>query len=131
MTGRTRLWASALHAFTTSPLVGVGAGAFPAFHERNEGWRQVVHSTPLSVAAELGLAGLALFFGALVRDAWRVVRIRGGPRAAVVGMLAVWLVGTLSLTWEHRKTTWFVFGIVMSAGALAAAARGGRVPNAS
>jgi O-antigen ligase/polysaccharide polymerase Wzy-like membrane protein len=76
------------------PLFGVGAGNFSLVAERY-GIRDQgdpfdhAHNVPLTIAAELGLVGLALLVWmvfAVGRDAWTLIRQRGDPRLGVLGL---------------------------------------------
>jgi O-antigen ligase len=71
------------------PLVGVGLGAQPVESQRRSEQggspsRFVSHTTPLTVAAELGLVGLALYLALLVGAAVLVERVR--RRNATLGL---------------------------------------------
>jgi O-antigen ligase len=77
------------------------------------------HDTFLSVLVETGVPG-ALLFGLLLATvalfAWML-----GPseRALWFTMLAVWVAGVSTLTWEQRKPTWLIFGLISTAWATA------------
>jgi O-antigen ligase len=71
-------------AFLANPIVGLGAGQFQNYNTagRDEPWRQT-HNSPLQVAAELGVFGLATFLylvwtalmaGVIARRAARLTR---------------------------------------------------------
>jgi O-antigen ligase len=59
-----------IDAFLAFPLTGVGAGQFKNYNppERKERWRET-HNALIQVAAETGLAGLAVFAFLIVRGA--------------------------------------------------------------
>jgi hypothetical protein len=63
--GRTRLVDVTLDAFQASPVVGVGVGAQPRASLEESGTgsvkRNASHTTPLTVLAELGVVGVALY----------------------------------------------------------------------
>lgn len=67
---RRTLFREAFTAFVENPITGVGAGNFVAYNpdEREEAWREA-HNVLLQVAAELGVAGLAVFGFLLVAAA--------------------------------------------------------------
>jgi O-antigen ligase len=94
--GRTELVENGLRIAADNPLAGVGIGGFEAaYRERVEvspREEPASHTTPVTVAAETGIVGLALF-------AWLVAaalvlalrRTSGGPAAARLAGLAVGL----------------------------------------
>lgn len=116
LNSRTVLWKAGLTEFQNVPFGGVGAGAYPETSAkvigRPWGFVPVAHNSFISVLVETGLIGLALFAGilaALYRLAARMPRV---TRAFWLTLLCVWTVGVLSLTWEYRKPTWLVFGLL-------------------
>lgn len=105
---RVQVWRAGLAVFAHHPLVGVGAGGFPAAVFPALGILIQAHSTLLSIAAELGLVGLGLWGGAIAAILLGLLRTGGDQRRFGLALLATWMVGSASLTWEHRKTTWLV-----------------------
>ena len=98
--GRSHLASITLDVFADHPLVGVGVGSQPLAAKNksassNSAKRDTSHTTPLTVAAELGIVGivayLAWFAGAFVtlRNAWRRDATLGLALAAVFGLLVV------------------------------------------
>ncbi len=66
--GRWQLWESAIDAFASSPLYGIGSGGYEAwFKENGTFWMKTVepHSLPLLFLSELGLIGFFLLAGSL------------------------------------------------------------------
>jgi len=112
---RLPIWRAGWDLFLENPFLGVGAAGFQSAVARGLGYPIVSHNTPLSVAAEVGLVGLLLFYGALASIAWGSLRAARADRNLVLGLLATWFIGTASLTWEYRKTTWLLMliGVVM------------------
>ncbi len=106
---RTDVWRGGFELFAAHPVVGVGAGGFATAIIPAVRMRIVAHSTPLSIAVELGAVGLLLFFGALALVATGVLRRGVDERALAWILVLTWCVGTATLTWEFRKPTWFVF----------------------
>ncbi len=90
MQERLHIWSSALHIIGDYPLLGVGIGSFPAvnaaYHrdERIEGGAfgragaegQDAHSTYISIWAELGTIGLALYVAWFAMTWWRIWSVR-------------------------------------------------------
>jgi O-antigen ligase len=111
--GRGRIWRAGLEVARAHPIIGVGAGAFEVAVEPSLlSERDVAHQVPLSILVEDGLVGLCLFL-AMAAAAMRPVR-RLPPlqrRFSIVLFLALAL-GSLSLSWDHRKQLWFVLGVL-------------------
>lgn len=98
--GRSHLIAVAGHVFLDHPLVGVGVGAQPeASRELAKSSTptkgDVSHTTPVTVAAEIGLVGIAAYlawlWGAagILRRGWRSDRTVGAGLAVVFFVLFV------------------------------------------
>ncbi|MGH3013849.1 MAG: O-antigen ligase family protein [Gaiellaceae bacterium] len=95
--GRLPLVELTLPVFADHPVAGVGIGAQPRASSRLEDARErvrrnVSHTTPLTVAAELGLLGLAAYAGFLVaalRSSFLAMR---RDRALGLSLLAVFTV---------------------------------------
>jgi O-antigen ligase len=124
--GRASTWRAAVETFADRPLAGAGADAFLAGSARHQGGQTVVfaHDLPLELAAELGVAGLALalaLYGVVGRALWRARGTRAavllGPAAAaflVAGLVdwpwhlagsgAIWAVAVGALTGERARS---------------------------
>jgi hypothetical protein len=98
--GRSHLASITFDVFRDHPLIGVGVGSQPrAAQDKSVSThsikRDTSHTTPLTVAAELGIVGLvaylAWFAGAFItlRNAWRRDATIGLALAAVFGVLVV------------------------------------------
>jgi O-antigen ligase len=117
---RTQIWKAGLGVFRHHPVLGVGAGAFPeAVRPRLgtpaiPGHRYVAHNTYLSVLVECGLAGLALFGMLLVVLGAFIWVMPPIERALWSVTLAAWAAGITTLSWEHRKPGWLIFGLIMA-----------------
>ncbi len=122
---RTRLWTSGVRALKQHPIIGVGSGAYPAAVRPwlgvpgIPGHEYVAHNTFLSVLVEEGLIGFAVFTLLLGTLAVFAGMLDAPERALWVVMLMVWAVGVFTLTWEHRKPTWLIFALIMTAWARA------------
>lgn len=123
--GRTRIWKTGLKAYKAHWFTGVGAAAYP---EAVRPWLGVpgipghqytAHNTFLSITVETGLPGVFFFGGLLVLLALFVWMLAPAERALWVTMLVVWAAGVSTLTWEHRKPTWLIFALIMTAWARA------------
>jgi putative inorganic carbon (hco3(-)) transporter len=93
---RSRLIAVTWRVFRNHPLAGVGVGAQPKA-SRDEAARRLTasrnrsHTTPLTVAAELGLAGLVAYLAFLAAAARVLYRLSRRKRVLAVGLAAVFL----------------------------------------
>jgi hypothetical protein len=99
--GRDSTWGAALDTFQDRPLAGAGADAFLAGSAQHQGGQTILfaHSLPLELAAELGIAGLALalaLYATTARMIWRARKTSAGlllgPAAAafLVASLVDW-----------------------------------------
>jgi putative inorganic carbon (HCO3(-)) transporter len=98
--GRSHLASITVDIFADHPLVGVGVGSQPRAAQNksapnSSAKRDVSHTTPLTVAAELGIVGILAYLawlgGALVtlRNAWKRDATVGLALAAVFGVLFI------------------------------------------
>jgi O-antigen ligase len=97
--GRYDLIAGGVRLFADRPLQGWGSGAFPrqyrrAEHVSAERATSASHTIPITVAAEQGVAGLAVYLALLASALWRLLRraasapARAAVAAAFVALLA-------------------------------------------
>jgi O-antigen ligase len=93
--GRSRLVSVTLDVARAHPVAGVGIGGQPRASVEESGTgtvkRNASHTTPLTVAAELGVAGLALYAWLLVAGALALLRVVAVDRALGLGLSAVGL----------------------------------------
>jgi O-antigen ligase len=94
--GRTRLVRVTWLVFTNHPLVGVGIGGQPLASKEEaktqlSATRDRSHTTPLTVAAELGVLGLAVYTALLAGAARLLVLVTRSNRALGLGAAAVFL----------------------------------------
>jgi hypothetical protein len=71
------------------------------------------------VLVETGVIGFAIYGLMLVVLLLWVAMLGPFDRALWLTTLAVWTAGVLTLTWEHRKPSWLIFGLIMTAWARA------------
>jgi O-antigen ligase len=108
------IWRQGLVAFTERPWLGGGVNTFRLVNSLGK----VAHNTFLSVLVEVGLIGFLLFglmLGTVVWQAWRQPRWEARLWLA---MLATWVIGASTLTWEYRKPTWLLLSLVIVSGAV-------------
>ncbi len=84
--GRANLVSGGVHLFAQRPLYGYGSGSFPKAYRKHVRTRRtpvaVSHTEPVTIAAEQGIVGLALYaalvFMALLTMAYRAGGVAGG-----------------------------------------------------
>ena len=111
---RTLLWQEGLATFAEHPLLGVGSNMYRSVDSLDK----VAHNSYISVLVELGLVGFVLFGAILVivfSQAWVQPRWDSWFWLTV---LLVWGIGSFTLTWEYRKTTWLFLSFVIASAAL-------------
>lgn len=108
---RKLIWSFGWELFRERPILGVGAGNF-AVAAQQMGPPLGAHNTFLSVLVEEGLIGFALFLLLLLSLALPTLQLPVLERSLWLVALAAWCVGVFTLTWENRKPTWFLFGML-------------------
>ena len=72
--GRANLVSGGIHLFAQRPIYGYGSGSFPKAYREHVKTRKVPvavsHTEPITIAAEQGLAGLALYAALVVTALW-------------------------------------------------------------
>jgi O-antigen ligase len=109
---RRVIWAAGLNVFRQHPFIGVGAGAFGPSVVGAIDINYVAHNSFLSVLVELGVVGELILLALLTSMLYLAVRMGGLDRWLWIVLLLTWTAGVSSLTWEYRKATWFLFGMI-------------------
>jgi len=112
LTHRTLFWAAGLEVFRNHAFLGIGAGAYGSAILRAVDLPYPAHNTFISVLVELGVIGALLVVALLASFFHCVKRMRYLERCLWMTLLMTWTVGVSSLTWEYRKPTWFLFGLL-------------------
>lgn len=117
--GRAKLISGGLELFADRPLTGYGAGSFETEYKRHGGGTaenatSASHTIPITVAAEQGIAGLALYVALIVVAFLTLFRAAGRspPRIAI----AACFVALVLHTWVYADfledpLTWTLLGI--------------------
>lgn len=124
--GRAKLVSGGLDLFAERPLYGHGSGSFETEYERHShagaaNATSASHTTPVTVAAEQGLIGLALYVALLL--AAFVLLLRGAGRSPPRIALAACFAGLVLHTWVYADfledpMTWTLLGIGVAFAAL-------------
>jgi hypothetical protein len=117
--GRSRLVSATVDVVRERPVVGVGVGGQPKASAelvgRGSASRNASHTTPLTVLAELGVIGFALYAWLLAATAWALLLVTRRDRALGIGLAAVMLTLFVhSLVYAgffEDPLTWGVLGI--------------------
>jgi putative inorganic carbon (hco3(-)) transporter len=133
---RSRLVAVTWRVFRNHPLAGVGVGAQPKA-SREEAARRLTasrnhsHTTPLTVAAELGIVGILAYVAFLAAAAWALFSVTNRDRALGLGLAAVFVTLLVhSLFYSGFFEDPITWGLLALAGAaLAAYPLRGAVPS--
>lgn len=109
---RRLIWSAGFEVFREHPILGIGAGGFPTSTGRFLPRGEVAHNTFLSVLVEEGLVGLVILLLLLLTLTVPALQMPAPERTLWLVLLATWVVGVNSLTWEPRKSTWFFFALI-------------------
>ncbi len=124
--GRANLVSGGVHLFAQRPLYGYGSGSFQKayvehVHRKRKIPVSVSHTEPVTVAAEQGLVGLALYAALIVAALWTMTGPAGKSvgRAAVLAAFIALLVHTMAYAgFFEDPITW----VLLAVGASLAAA---------
>jgi O-antigen ligase len=117
--GRSRLVSVTLNAFEARPIAGVGVGGQPRASakesEKGSASRNASHTTPLTVLAEGGVVGFALYIWTLAAVAWALLLVTRRDRTLGIGLAAVFLAlvvhSLLYAGFFEDPLTWGVLGV--------------------
>jgi len=120
LTHRTTIWTAGLEAFRDHAFLGVGSGAYgftivkaaDFSYITGSAANGVAHNTFVSVLVELGVVGALLLFALVAGLYYCAFQMRGLDRRLWIMLLLTWTVGVSALTWEYRKPTWLLFGLL-------------------
>lgn len=130
LTHRTVIWAAGWDVYREHPLLGVGAGAYGASVLTRLDVAIVAHNTFFSVLVELGIIGALSMAGLLASMFYSAARLPYLEKRLWVVLLLTWMVGASALTWEYRKATWFLLGMLAAHVGCVETTAAARRPNA-
>jgi O-antigen ligase len=125
--GRANLVSGGIHLFAQRPAYGYGSGSFPKAYRQHVEMRKapvsVSHTEPITIAAEQGLVGLALYVALVVVALWTMatglLRRPSVARTAVLATFVALLVHTMAYAgFFEDPITW----VLLAVGASLAAA---------
>jgi O-antigen ligase len=108
---RQFIWASALHRWADSPILGAGTGTFRLAVWGTTGG-PISHNLFMTVIVEVGVVGLAFYVGAVLMTLYCVWRMPPADRPFFLAMFVVWLLAAMVSPWEYNKSTWFTLSFV-------------------
>ena len=112
---RTGIWRQGLSSFVEHPIIGVGSNMYRSVNSLGK----LAHNSFISVLVELGLIGFLLFgiiLAIVFTQAWS--HQSKWDKSFWLTVFAVWTIGSSTLTWEHRKTTWLFLSFIVASAAL-------------
>lgn len=127
--GRANLVSGGVHLFTQRPIYGYGSGSFPKAYRKHVKTRKapvsVSHTEPITVAAEQGLVGLALYAALVLTALWTMAsglrpslsRLRDASiaRAATLATFVALLVHTMAYAGFYEDPiTWVLLATGVS-----------------
>ena len=127
--GRANLVSGGVHLFTQRPVYGYGSGSFPKAYRKHVKTRKapvsVSHTEPITVAAEQGIVGLALYAALVVTALWTMasglrpslsrLSARAVARAATLATFVALLVHTMAYAGFYEDPiTWVLLAAGVS-----------------
>ena len=110
--GRGPVWLAGLEVAREHPLVGVGAGGYPEAVEPTIHQEMVAHNVLLSILVEDGTVGFLLFVAMLAALVTPLRHLPSLQQRLSIVLLLTLVVGSMALSWDHRKQFWFVLGMM-------------------
>jgi O-antigen ligase len=112
--GRLRIWKAGVTAFAERPLIGSGTGAFKSAVSPYLGYApQVAHNSFLSVLVEEGLVGFLLYATMFIAVFLALMKLPPFERRFTLVLLATIGVAMMPLSWDDRKSVWFVLAALI------------------
>lgn len=111
LNGRAGIWLEARDAYVDRPVLGIGAGATRTVLPGGK----TGHNVAINLLLELGFVGFVLFAGMAAAAVRSAIAAPRPDRRLWIVLLAIWGIGSLSLSLETRKITWILFSLVVLA----------------
>jgi O-antigen ligase len=114
---RAQIWRAGWEVFRDDPIIGVGGGTFAEAVRPVLGTARAPHQSFLPVLVGQGLIGFVLFLAIFVVAFWPIPGMSTLQRRFWTILSLTLLIGLLPRTWDYRKPTWLVLGVLIAAGA--------------
>ena len=122
---RTVQWNAGLESWRDAPITGVGAGAFITAVTSKGGFALVAHNTFVEILVTNGLVGCGLMLIVWVLLTRVILRLPRQEKLLWLGIGGVWLLVSMSISFEYQKLTWFLYAWIMVQSAVHHAGREG------
>ncbi|PLX82005.1 MAG: hypothetical protein C0617_15195 [Desulfuromonas sp.] len=119
LNSRMNIWTDGLRVFGGSPVfaaLGVGVGAFRFSVEPLFGYPAASHNLFLSILVGQGMVGFLIFMAMVLSLVKKVVGMELLGKRLWIIMLVALFVGGMGLSWDGRKPTWLIFGLIAAHG---------------
>lgn len=123
---RGRIWRAGWDVFLQHPIAGVGAGNFAELVATELGEARSPHQSFLMVLVGQGLVGLALFLAIFAVPLLSIPQMPTLQRKFWTILSLTLLIGLLPRTWDRRKPTWLVLGVLAAQAAAISHGSGSR-----
>lgn len=111
---RARLWKTGMELWQERPLTGVGAATFAYAAKPILGRELAAHNIYVSVLTETGIIGFLIFGIVLITMFASAMRLGTSERFLWLTVMTVWCIGVSGLTFEYKKVTWVMFGLLIA-----------------
>lgn len=110
--GRGEVWETAITMTRSHPLLGVGIGNYTEIAYRISGDPNVAHNTYLQLSAEWGVPTTILLISYVIYLVLAPVRYYVGKHRFIVkGILFIFLISSLAISFNNSRLFWFMLGI--------------------
>lgn len=111
---RVMFWKAGLEYWRGHPLIGCGVGNFMIAITPIAAHANVAHNTFISVLVEGGLIGFCLMAAAWALLARTILAMARNEKFLWLTILAIWIGGSMALSWEYSKSTWLIYACAMT-----------------
>lgn len=123
---RAEIWHAGWEVLQRHPLAGRGAGAYAEAVAPHLGIARSAHQSFLAVLVGQGLIGFTLFMAVFATALLPILRLPPLERKFWAVLTLTLVIGMMPRTWDYRKPTWLVLGVLTAHAATLAGTAGGR-----